>query len=329
MAEAVATESGSLPNPGYRERYSWHAKPWAALTQDMSRLPHAVLLHGPSGLGKTAFAWRLAHSLLCTRREPDAAGCGQCHSCALFDAGTHPDLLLVSPLGDSSIITVDQVRAVHEFLALRPHTAPHKLVLLMPAEAMNVNAANALLKVLEEPPPGGLLVLVTPQPTRLPATIRSRCSAIAFRPPTVAEASQWLTNNGLSGDLPVLLQQAGGAPLSVLAAIQSPEETTDDELQKDLQQLQAGQEDPVRCATRWKGIGAPRCLAWFQRHIATAIRVAMASENKEKYNINIKDLFIFSDVISRARTALNGPVDEALLLEDVLIEWRRISRGMG
>lgn len=328
MAEVDTTAlSGTPPDPAYRERYPWHARPWATLTQNLARLPHAMLLHGPRGLGKRAFAWRLAHSLLCTERVAGAAACGRCQSCALFEAGTHPDLLFIEPLEDSVTITIDQVRAVHDFLALRPHTASHKLVLLMPADAMNVNAANALLKVLEEPPAGGLLILATDQLTRLPATIRSRCSAVAFRPPSSAEASEWLGRQGVTGDISDLLQQAGGAPLNALAATRATGGVNYDELRKDVEGLQVGKEDPLRCASRWKTAGAKPCLEWFQQYVAQIIRQVM-TENNDKFKININNLFDFSDVISSARNALNGPLDETLLLEDVLLEWHRISRAM-
>lgn len=325
--------SGFVPDPGYREHYPWHAKTWATLTQGIARLPHAILLQGPAGLGKGAFAWRLAHFLLCVNRGADASACGTCHSCTLFAAGTHPDLLTVRPPEDSATIPVDQVREVRDFLALKPHTAAHKLVLLAPAEAMNVNAANALLKVLEEPPPGGVLVLVTAQPARLPATLRSRCSAIAFRAPAHADGRQWLDRQGVTGDLETALEQAGDAPLLALASIRSPNPVGHEQLRKDLEALQAGQDDPLRCATRWKNAGASYCLGWLQRHVADLIRAKMTGtdlpENSKKLSLNLKDLFKYSDAVAEAKNLLRGPLDEGLLLEDLLIQWHRISRRIG
>jgi DNA polymerase III subunit delta' len=324
--------SGILPDPGHRERYPWHSKAWAALTRSWERLPHAVLLHGPAGIGKRAFAWRFAHALLCSSRTTDGEACGACYSCGLYRAGTHPDLLSVGPAEDSAVITVDQVREVRDFLALRPHTARHKLVLAAPAEAMNVNAANALLKVLEEPPAGGLLVLTTARPGQLPATIRSRCTAIAFRPPLAADAVAWVTQQGIQGDPGTWLQLAGGAPLRALAAADSSLAADFMQLQKDVEALRLGQDEPLRCAARWKDIGAGCCLEWFQQYVAGRIRAEMTGpaqrQDKKIFSLYLKELFEFSDVISEARQLLDGPLDENLLVEDVLIRWHRIGRGM-
>src|SRR5689334_184900 len=141
MAEAVEAQvAGAPPDPGYRERYPWHEQTWAQLARAPDQLPHALLLHGAEGLGKRAFAWRLAQYLLCIRPN-GAEACGACASCTRFAAGTHPDLLVIKPLGDAAIISVDQVRELRDFVVLKPHTSRRKLVLIEPAEVMNLNAA--------------------------------------------------------------------------------------------------------------------------------------------------------------------------------------------
>jgi DNA polymerase III subunit delta' len=323
--------SGSLPHPAHRERYPWQARAWTALTQSFGRLPHAILLHGPAGLGKAAFAWRLAQALICTQSGADANACGQCYSCRLFAAGTHPDLLSVRPLEDSATIMVDQVREVRDFLSLKPHTATHKLVLLMPAEAMNINAANALLKVLEEPPARAVLLLVTAQPLRLPATIRSRCTATAFRAPPLADTARWLQQQGAAGDLPTILQQTGGAPLRALEAARTSMAAEYEQLRKDAEALRLGRDEPLRCAVRWKDIGAAVCLEWFQRYLTELIRAQMMELNDrriESKSLQLNDLFYYLDVLTEAKNQLNGPLDPLLLLEDVLIRWHRVARRM-
>ena len=153
MADDTDQVSGGNPPPeSYAVRYFWHDKAWSALVRDFSVLPHALLFHGIEGLGKSALAWQLAKSLLCESPVDDAMACGICPSCRRYTAGTHPDLKSVTPLGDSRVIGVDQIREVGQFSTLTPHTAKRKVILLDPAEAMNTSAANAFLKVLEEPP---------------------------------------------------------------------------------------------------------------------------------------------------------------------------------
>lgn len=324
MADSEAALSGQLPDPGYRERYPWHVEPWASLTRDLTRLPHALLLHGQNGLGKRAFAWRLAQFLLCAGRGTQNEPCNTCASCARFAAGTHPDLLSILPLEESTVIAVDQIRAVRDFVVLKPHTSTRKLVIIEPAEAMNLNAANALLKVLEEPPPSSALLLITPQPRRLPATIRSRCAAVAFRPPETKLALDWLAQQGAAAPQ-TLLASAAGAPLRALAIARSSELKEQEQVAKDIEALRSGAEEPARCAARWKNYGAARTLEWLQRYIANLIQERMRTDRKSKA---VKDLFEFFDVISEAKSVAASPLDEALLLEDILIGWSRISRGI-
>ena len=320
------------------ECYPWHSGAWSTLAQRVHQLPHALLLHGQQGLGKQAFAQRLARSLLCAQLTPAAEACGLCHSCHLFAAGTHPDLLLIHPLEDSKIIVIDQIRAVGGFLSLRPHTAQHKVVIVSPAEAMNINAANSLLKLLEEPPNGSILLLVTNHSARLPATIRSRCAAIPFKPPSHPEALNWLESYPEAKEQPInLLEQAGGAPLLALQLARNGFLASREQLMQDIEDLGSGREEPIACAARWKGRGTEACLTWLYGFVFDLIKLGMAGHNEDwpkretgiikKYAISYKELYKFLDVISESRKLLSGPLDELLLLEDILIRWSRISCG--
>ncbi|MFL6622951.1 MAG: DNA polymerase III subunit delta' [Sulfurifustis sp.] len=325
MAEAAEEQaSGVAPDPAYRERYPWHADLWTRLVRDPAQLPHALLFHGPIGLGKRAFAWRFAQYLLCSSPTAEGGACGNCVSCRRFAVGTHPDLLSVTTLGDSTTITVDQVRMIRDFVALKPHTAARKLVILEPAEAMNVNAANALLKVLEEPPAASALFLITPAAARLPATIRSRCIALPFRAPEAQPAIDWLRAQGVDEPGP-LLEAAGGAPLRALALSRSGEVKERAQVMKDIQALRNGTESPLLCAGRWKSYGAMRCLEWFQQYLAARI----ATESDQKNTKQLKVLFQFFDVISEAKALSASPLDETLLLEDMLLQWSDVARRIG
>lgn len=324
------------------EIFPWHAPRWAALTGDLARLPHALLLHGPAGLGKEAFARRLAAGLLCERPVEELAPCGRCHGCRLFAAGTHPDLTWVAPEEDRRGIVIDQIRALGAWFALTPHTAARKLAVVTPAEGMNLNAANSLLKILEEPPLGSVLLLVAHQPGRLPATVRSRCHKVAFAAPEHGTAQAWL--EGQAGpSTGLLLRLTGGAPLAALALARAGFRATRTALLKDLDDLRTGRADPVSCATRWKGTGTKLSLAWLAGFVADLIRCRIAGGgvdgianpeaeiflNSNKNILNLNELFTYLDVVSEAVNSLKtGALDEQLLLEDILIRWCYMSEGV-
>jgi len=158
---------------------------------DDNRLGHAPMFTGPVGVGKRMLARWLVRRILC-QGPVDGEPCGQCRSCELIDAGSHPDLFLVSIPEDKKEIPVDSVRKLSSSMQLTASISNRRVGFIEPAEAMNTNAANALLKTLEEPASNAWLVLLSDHPGRLPATIRSRCQQIAVRPPTRQIALEWL-----------------------------------------------------------------------------------------------------------------------------------------
>ena len=204
--------------------------PWQhdAAREAMSRRaswPHALLIHGPRGIGKHAFALNLAQGLLCETPRSDGLACGTCAGCRYAVAGQHPDLMRLEllvvdaeegTLGVVDSIGIDRVRALTEFVQLTSHRHRAKVAVVNPAERMNPAAANALLKTLEEPPAGTYLILVSDQPGRVPATLRSRCILRPAPVPSDADAVAWLAAQGVA--VPELaLAQAAGAPLRALA----------------------------------------------------------------------------------------------------------------
>jgi len=159
------------------------------------RLAHALLLSGPAGTGKQDFAVKMAAGLLCL--EDCMPACGSCRSCQLLSTGAHPDFrLLTFELNEKgnlrTEIVIEQVRSLISSLQLTTTISRRKVALLHPAEAMNRNAANALLKTLEEPPGDTVLILVSDDPRRLPVTIRSRCQSLHVRLPDITAALEWL-----------------------------------------------------------------------------------------------------------------------------------------
>lgn len=315
--------------------YSWHDAIWASLTARLERLPHALLLQGAAGLGKQRFAQRFAATLLCAQPDSKMAACGRCHGCHLLAAGNHPDLRQLAPVDDRRSIVIDQIRELGAFLALRPHTAARKVAILAPADSMNPHAANSLLKVLEEPPPGSVLLLVSHRPMHLPATVRSRSHRITFSLPERAQALAWLSAPaGASAEL--LLDLAAGAPLKALALAESGFLASREEFLRDLDLLLAARGDPLACAQRWKGAGTEVSLEWLAGFVADLIRCltvqyeatrvlnpeAPGFLRNHKNVLYLKVLFRYFDAVSNARNGLSaGALDELLILEDLLIRW--------
>ncbi|MGE5386545.1 MAG: DNA polymerase III subunit delta' [Betaproteobacteria bacterium] len=203
-----------------------HAPVWNSLQARRARLPHALLLTGQRGLGKLDLARAFVAGLLCERPRTDGLACGACLACGWQAQGNHPDFRLLQPdaAGEaeaeaeegkkkaSQQITIDQVRALDEFLNVGTHRAGLRIVLVAPAEAMNRATANALLKSLEEPPPSTLFLLVSNEPMRLLPTIRSRCQVLAVPLPETEAALSALRGEGIS-DPEQWLALAGGAPM--------------------------------------------------------------------------------------------------------------------
>ena len=194
----------------------WLAPQRAALKQARAqgRFPHALLIQDVAGGGGEQLALIAAQTLLCAR--PDAP-CGACQDCQRVARLAHPDLWLVAPEEESKQIRVDQIRALTDTLALSGHGATGTVAILNPADMLNANASNALLKTLEEPRPGVLIVLVTMAAARLSATVRSRCQRLAIRIPQAAESAAWLRRHRGPGAWEEVLEVLGNAPLRALA----------------------------------------------------------------------------------------------------------------
>ena len=163
---------------------AWHKSLWhlAEQAHDKNCFPHALLLSGIGGLGKHQFAYRLANILLCQKTSFSLGPCGECHSCSLYLAGNHPDMFFVTAETSKTSIKVEQVRVLNDKLAQSSLKENKKIIIISPAESMNRAAANALLKILEEPPSACLFLLISNNQYTIPATIKSRCQQWVFRP---------------------------------------------------------------------------------------------------------------------------------------------------
>lgn len=184
------------------------------------RLPHAMLIIGRVGDGLHSFGQQLSHQLLCTAEG--VRPCGQCRACQLVQAGSHPDQRLIEPDGKSLTIKVDVIREIAHFMHETAQQGGNKVIRLTRADRMNHNAANALLKMLEEPTPNTFLLLETESLSRLLPTVRSRCRLLRLDRPTAEQANQYLAQAGVTDRIEDRLALTAGAPL---AAAELPAES--------------------------------------------------------------------------------------------------------
>lgn len=320
--------------------YPWQADFFARWMKTREQHGHALLLHGTKGLGKQKLVQAMSASFLCQQATDKNGACGNCKACHLLKAKTHPDLKVIEPLEEGKAIIVDQVRALSGFLYLRPHLANNKLALIFPAEAMNINAANSLLKMLEEPPADTTLILVTHARHQLPVTIRSRCVSVPAPVADRATASRWLKEQGVNEHGSLLLNLTSNAPLTAL------EWANNDVLGKRQQWLgdvsgllNGDAAHLVDCAQRWKKDGFAGSLLWFHGLVADLIRIGMGSETKNISNpdassrlrelgkqINLIKLLNFFNKLSKLRQQLQSPLDSQLLTEELFFQWQDVAR---
>ncbi|MFN3233935.1 MAG: DNA polymerase III subunit delta' [Gammaproteobacteria bacterium] len=229
----------------------WQISQWQHVLNlfQQKRLPHALLLAGASGVGKKQFAENISAILCC--EAPTDQPCGQCHGCRLFQTNNHPDVLCVDVEEKSRAIKIDQVRELGEFIQKTPHTAQYKIVMLFQAEKMNIAAANALLKSLEEPAPNTLIILVSSQVGRLLPTLLSRCQRINFSAPEKTLALEWLDAQNAQGDLVLALQYAFGAPLLAKQYLEDDFVTFVQSLSDDIAQVKNQKQSAVAVAEAW------------------------------------------------------------------------------
>lgn len=258
----------------------WQDAHWQRLQRQLGQgqLPHALLLAGPPAVGKRRFAGALAAALLCIEPLRDSGtACGQCRACLLRLAGTHPDAQWLAPEEEGKMIKIDQVRAVVDFVAQTAQQGGRKVVVLEPAEAMNRNAANALLKTLEEPAGAATLVLISDAPGRLLPTIRSRCQRLDFPVPPQAALRSWLQARvSDSAALDAAIAEAGGRPLLASALLDGGENGQRGELATELDQVLAGRLSVATLAERWQPHGWLKLLEWLSSRVAGAVRTRLA-----------------------------------------------------
>lgn len=292
------------------------------------RMPHALLIHDSPGAGGEWLAEWAASLALC--KQHAEAPCGHCDGCKRVASRQHPDLTWVTPIEESKQLRIEQVRGLAEELSLTSHGGGYKVGILSPADSLNRFAANALLKTLEEPTARTLLILVAVQPSRLPATILSRCQRLRVLAPTRAEALEWLQQSKGAGDWSGVLDVLGEAPFLAANADPKAIPALGHETRRTLEEIASGAGDPVSTAERWSRAEPALRLRCFENWLTERIRRDFAGSQDSVQNrsaahlsrapslLKIRGLFELTDGVRDLRSMLDEPINRSLALELLL-----------
>jgi DNA polymerase-3 subunit delta' len=299
-----------------------------AAMQARGRLPHGLLLAGSPGAGQAEVAAWLAARLLC--RTPAGGPCGQCADCKLVLAGSHPDLRWLAVLPDKKEIAIDQVRGLSLALSMRSYRGGAKVSVIAPAEAMNVKAANALLKTLEEPAPDTYLLLAAGRVDRMPRTVASRCMRLRVPLPGEREALGWLQARPGEEAWPALLALAGGAPFLAADYADAGLGVLEAEMSAAMSAAIEGRLDIVGFAEACaRSAGAAR-IAWLESWLTRSLKEAVAGSDLVNNNrlpwlqppavdLKIRAGYRLLDQLREARRQVGGSLNAQLLFEGLAV----------
>jgi DNA polymerase-3 subunit delta' len=327
--------------------FSWHQRAWSAWTRIRDRLPHAVLIRAAEGLGEFEFAQGIARSLLCETPAAERRACGACSACLWFSQGNHPDYRLLVPESlfpesreegadparrekKSEQIRIEQVRDLAEFLPVGTHRGGLRVILAYPADAMNPNTQNALLKSLEEPPPATVFLLATTRPDALLPTVRSRCLKFALPFPETGPVLAWLKEQGVRQP-EAALAGAGGAPLAALRAAESEADRL-----RFIEGLKGAGFDPIALAESVQRVPLWDLAGWLQRwsydlllaRVAGPIRYHIGHESAIAEIARRCEAAAIAHYLRRlagVRALARHPLNAKLFVEDLLLGYQRLT----
>ena len=343
------------------EIYPWLEPDFQRLTQRLEDLHHGLLLTGLVGIGKQEFAIALAQKILCQQEAATGpAGCGDCQSCRLFTAGTHPDFHLLTSehqvveseddlitaysaryqdaaarekrTSPSRVIPIDQVRSLIQRFSTHSHISAHKVAVISPAEGMNISSANALLKLLEEPPSDSTLILVSTHPGYLPATIRSRCMIINLDAPDVETQKEWLAAHMPESEAESMMSLITDGPLAVLKYHQQDYLEQHQQMLKGVSAIAMQQVNGIEVAASFSKQEFRTTLLWLQNFVSDLIKWRSGAKippwtgqtNLKIEGISMQSLFFLYDKIGFYKKIAREQLNEQLALEDLLLIFQRV-----
>lgn len=319
----------------------WQEQDWRRLYgySVQQRIPQALLMIGRKGLGKYHLAEQFSFSLLCVQPNTEGLACGHCQSCLLAKAGTHPDFITLKPEEPGKNITIDQIRNLIARLTLKPQFDKYRVVIINPADYMNIRAQNAFLKCLEEPSERTVIILITDKPAKLPATIASRCQKFAVNKPDPEPVFAWLKKQTTQNNLELPYRLAQGAPLIALEYINDGTLTLRNACFDTWLEIAKKQKSPVLVAENWHKLPESSLLFWLISWLGDLIKCHYQSQPEFLYNPDLQEslqelsqrleltgLFKLYDLVSVNRQLLDTQVNKQLIFEEILIHWAELNR---
>ncbi len=317
----------------------WHDDIWQRLNRvrTRQRLPHALLFTGQAGLGKLQLAQRLARALLCEANLRSGDACGECRQCRLMQAENHPDWHFITVQEGNKQIRVDDIRTMLTDNQLRVEPGCYRIFLVAPAHAMNIAAANALLKMLEEPVEGALLLLVSDAPQRLPITIRSRCQQLQCSPPGQNIAMSWLQQQ-IGEDRPVeaALDMHSGAPLAALESLKDGTFEQFQQMKTEFFHLIQKSADPVQTGEAWlQQASLETVLGYLAFWLVKLVQKSLGSNTENQgqslqsqlKRLDLSSVYQLLDKVYAAQQQQNNNLNSQMVLESLLLDWVNTTQG--
>lgn len=319
----------------------WQQQPWHRLRQyiQQHRIPQALLITGANGIGKNPLARHFAATLLCEHASEDGLHCGQCHSCILMNAQTHPDFITISPEVDKTSISISQIRQIVSDTYLKPQFDGYRVVIITPAEVMTIQAVNAFLKCLEEPGERTLFILITTRPGKLPATIISRCQQLALTLSDSQELREWLNSQGIRQDQETLINLVQSSVLSLEQIGDAALLTQRRDCFNDWLAIAKHQLHPALVSEKWQKLPKMALvnwqISWLSDVIKCVFRIHTAQLCNQDFAQPIQSLaqqlqlikvYKLYDKLIYCRQQLDTQLNFQLMLDEVLIQWQALNR---
>lgn len=321
----------------------WLQHNWSQLAGYIAqdRVPQALLISGNKGLGKQPLAETYATALLCDLPQADGMACGQCQSCLLFKAETHPDYIVIEPEEPGKSIGIGVIRQLTAKLSLKPQFDNYRVVIINPADNLNAASANAFLKFLEEPTERTCLVLITEKPAKLPATIRSRCQKMQLSAPTDDVLVSWLQQQGIEKDTDILLHLSQGSPLLAKQLAESTLLQLRAECFSNWLKFTQAKLNFVELAEQWNKLEKAEIeflLFWLISWVADMVKLGFGGQSVNLLNpdlasnlqelrqrLDLTNIYKYYDFLLLGHKRLDTQINKQLMFEEILIKWSELN----
>lgn len=323
--------------------FPWLEAAWLQLNNyiQQERIPQALLITGNAGMGKQQLAEYFARSVMCSSLLSNGCSCGKCQSCRLFDAETHPDYIFIQPEAAGKAIGISVIRQLVEKLSLKPQFEGFRVVIVNPADGLNNAAANAFLKCLEEPTERSCLILITDKPSKLAATIKSRCQKLLIPTADKFVIFEWLEKQGVTEQNDLFLSLSRNAPLlakqfSDVSLLKLRTDCFDSWIKAGNSKINF-----VEVAERWHKLDRTKIdllMFWIISWVIDIVKLANKPGSIEIYNpdlvpdlqelahrLDLKQVFKYYDFLLLNQKQLDTQLNKQLMFEEILIQWLQLN----